>query len=601
MRDARGYHQPMHLFALFTLVVCLSPCAPAAERLPQADDPAVVTPADQQAMLVVLRRATASDAALAFAPDTMPAKLLRATGHPLIASAYRVGKPPLTAVAARGTLFEQLNAAARTLRKTAGPDGLAAARLKLDVVQRSTPIGLAATRGLPVSGIHGVRVRAGATVVCVSPSEALRLGLADGEAFIRHALSLLKPPPGSAGDVVAERLDVVSFIEREPGGGGPPVSLYRSMPLVRRVTRRRLTAACMAGGDWLLRFQRPDGSFHYAYDARTDKVLAGANIVRHAGAAWSLVQAFEATRQQRFLDGAGRALQWLLRHGRTRGELMWIEHAGRRPLGAAALAVVGLVAYRSAKGSKEFDPSIHRLGRFLLRMQRPDGYFWTAYDPRAGKGYTPEDRLPLFAPGEAFLALTRLQRAMPDPAWRRAAARAADFTAAKRDAWLVAHGLEAIFPDAWTMMALDELHALGLARRTHADYCLFLAQAILDEQQTERSARWPDHVGAPRTHGEPPEATPTACRCEGLLAAWRLARRMGAATDGYRCAVLRSVRFQLRHQFTAVSGYLLPNPARAVGGFHASHADWTVRIDTVQHNLASLAGAARMLDASGGP
>jgi hypothetical protein len=441
-----------------------------------------------------------------------------------------------------------------------------------------------------------VHVRAAGREVWLPPSEGLRLGLRAGDALLRRALEGLQAAP----DLRVERFTTVSFIEREPGGGGPAVGLYRGMPLVRRVSRARLLASIAAGGDWLLRFQKPDGSFHYAYHAATDEVGEGYSAIRHAGTAWSLVLAHRATGERRLLDAARRALDWLGGRVQTRGAMAWVDHGGRQSLGAAALTVVCRLDYRAAANTKGLDERIRRLGRFLLFLQRDDGFFFTEYDVAAQRGVWPEGEVPLYAPGEAMLALVRLARVWPDGPWKRAAVRAADFAATKRDAWYAKHGLAMVFPDAWTMMALDDLHALGAARRRHADYVFFLARLIGEEQVRPGDTHWLDHVGAPRSTGEPPSVAPAAGRCEGLLAAWRLGRRMGVATERYGEAALLALRFLLAHQYDATNSYLLPNPARARGGFYASYADPTVRIDYVQHCIAALAGAAVLLEADEG-
>jgi len=544
---------------------------------------------------------------VAFDPATMPAKLLRSTGQPLILSAHWPGREPLIAGAANGTLLEQIGEAGRKFRESGSRMPLGAARLKLDLVASMEPLDVAGGRE-PVVGIEGLRVRTPKDELLLPPSDALRLNLAGGEAFVRQALDRLKDPGRELRDVAIERFSAISFIERQPGGGGgPPLDLFRGMPLVERVTRADLLAACEAAGDYLIRFQKPDGSFHYLYDAAKDAVDDAAyEPARHAGTAWSLAQLYAATGRRRFRDAARRGIEWLLAHlaGGTgvppvaaQDAMAWVEAGGQGRLDASALATIALLEYRSAASTRRYDHDLRRLGRFLVFMQRPDGFFHTHYDPKQPQGHLPAGEVPLFAPGEAFLALARLQRALPDPSLQRAVAKAADFMTAKRDAWYYEHDLRMIHPDSWTMLALDELHAQGGATRAQADYCLFLAHEILKEQEDPASARWRDHVGAPRTSVEAPNAAVAAGRCEGLLAAWRLARRMGAATDDYRRAALLSACFQLAHQYTAADSYLLPNPARALGGFYASYADHSIRIDYVQHNLSSLLGLAELLGA----
>src|SRR6185503_819871 len=69
----------------------------------------------------------------------------------------------------------------------------------------------------------------------------------------------------------------------------------------RQTNRARLFSAARAGGDYLVRMQKPDGSFHYSYNAAADQVERRTyNIVRHAGTAMSLFDLYGATREPRY-------------------------------------------------------------------------------------------------------------------------------------------------------------------------------------------------------------------------------------------------------------------------------------------------------------
>ena len=178
-----------------------------------------------------------------------------------------------------------------------------------------------------------------------------------------------------------------------------------------------------------------------------------------------------------------------------------------------------------------------------------------------------------------------------------AARRAADFWASGRDRWYERHDLPMVVADSWSLAALDALHRLGLATRRHTDYCFFLAEEILARQETPATARWPDHVGAPAEAGKAPDVGTTAACCEGLVAAWRLARRMGVPTARYRRGALLAARFVLAHQFDRVNAYLVRNPGRALGSFYSSYADLGIRMDEVQHAVSALLGVAALLEA----
>ena len=76
--------------------------------------------------------------------------------------------------------------------------------------------------------------------------------------------------------------------------------------------RARLIAAARAGGDYLVRMQKPDGSFHYYYDPAEDRFESRRyNIVRHAGTALSLLDLYAATRDGRYLASSRRAITFL--------------------------------------------------------------------------------------------------------------------------------------------------------------------------------------------------------------------------------------------------------------------------------------------------
>jgi hypothetical protein len=215
-------------------------------------------------------------------------------------------------------------------------------------------------------------------------------------------------------------------------------------------------------------------------------------------------------------------------------------------------------------------------------LQRKDGSFHTRYRLRPND---PPGIASLYYPGEAILGLARLYDVTRDKRLLVAARRGADFLIASQRAM---HTLPA---DAWLMQALEALYNVGREKH-YADHALALAAAMVAEQYTDADA---DGYAGGFGPG-PPRVTPAASRAEGLVAAYRLARRTGDARASSIAAALKaSARFQLTRQLTSENNASARNPARAAGGFFEGATEPWVRIDFVQHNISSLLGVAQLI------
>ena len=110
--------------------------------------------------------------------------------------------------------------------------------------------------------------------------------------------------------------------------------------------RAGLMAAARMAGDYLVRMQLEDGSFHYSYDPVEDRTSRQTyNIVRHAGTVYSLFELYNATREARYLDAARRGALYLktrFRPAREKGAVYVIDNDGKAKLGAAGLALLAL-------------------------------------------------------------------------------------------------------------------------------------------------------------------------------------------------------------------------------------------------------------------
>ena len=342
--------------------------------------------------------------------------------------------------------------------------------------------------------------------------------------------------------------------------------------------------AARAGGDYIVRVQKADGSFFYYYDAASDRFESRRyNIIRHAGATLSLLELYKATGRARYLESARRAMRFLktrFRRAPARNTIYVLDFDGKAKLGANGLALVVLATQVELDPKFSDRKSATGLANQILAMQRKDGSFETRVRIQEDDPSGPDS---LYYPGESMLGLIRLFAMNHDTKLLQAAKRAADFLIESQ------RKLDSLPADAWLMQALEALYSIGREKK-YADHTIALAEAMIAEQYAE-----PENYAGGFGPG-PPRATPAASRAEGLVLAYRIARSISDPRASKIAASLEaSARFQLAQQFTSRNSESLPNPSRAAGGFRESLASMRVRIDFVQHNISSLLGIADVL------
>lgn len=358
------------------------------------------------------------------------------------------------------------------------------------------------------------------------------------------------------------------------------------LALVSELNRERLLAAARSGGDYLVRVQKPDGSFHYYYDAAQDRFDSRRyNIIRHAGATLSLLDLYKVTREVRYLESARRAMYFLktrFRGGRGHNTIYVLDYDGKAKLGANGLALVALAREIQLDPKFADRKSAASLANLILAMQRKDGSFETRFRIRQDE---PSGTASLYYPGEAMLGLIRLFELNHDKQLLEAARRAADFLIESQ------RTMSSLPADAWLMQALEALYKIGNEKK-YAEHTLALAEAMIADQYTDND---PENYAGGFGPGSP-RATPAASRAEGLVSAYRIARLTGDPRASRIAASLKaSAGFQLAQQFTARSNAQVPNPRRAAGGFREGLTSMKIRIDFVQHNISSLLGIAEEL------
>jgi AMMECR1 domain-containing protein len=441
-------------------------------------------------------------------------------------------------------------------------------------------------------GVDGIAVETDVRTIYLLPLELLVQGCFDEDALAQPAEDMLNRAMRRAGlgeqtwlspDVRLSRFRTTAFVEdwsrdavlRVVRGGVPVVEPDRAM----------LIASARSGGNYLVRMQRPDGSFHYSYDPLDDRFSHRTyNILRHCGATLSLFDLYGTTRDIRYLESARRAVDFLktrFRPAPNRG-LYVLDNDGKAKLGASGLALQVLVSQMEFDLPSADRQSAKRLATQILAMQARDGSFHS-YLPL--RGDEPSGSVSLYYPGEAILGLVLLYSVNGDRKLLLAARRGADYLVASQ------RGSGPLPPDAWFMQALEALLKTG-RNRNYAAHLLALADAMMAEQYTESDPA--GYAGGFRPGV--PRSTPAASRAEGMLAAYRIAVSLGDSRAAKIGASLKaSARFVLSQQFNPANSFFLPKPELAAGGFRASMTSMRIRIDFVQHNVSSLIGIAEVL------
>ncbi len=350
------------------------------------------------------------------------------------------------------------------------------------------------------------------------------------------------------------------------------------------------------GARWLARNVRPSGKYQYVYDPEANRYENGKyNPVRHAGVTYSLFQATEAFGDDSLRIAAEKATRFmidsspLVEDGRRA-----FVFANRSKLGAQALALVALLERRRVVGDSLYDGEIREMAEFLLSMEIPEEpgrYFQSYSTTQGGRLYTPFSD---YYPGEALLALVRLDQQFPDGPYLKYAQRAAHYLVHVRDGDLPSL-MSVPREDHWLTMALAELYPI-VPDPAYVQVVSLQAESMLGHQYTQGDGNaWA--VGASRLRN-PVNYTSTATKAEALIAAWQLARLRGDAELESRLAngARRTVQFLMRVQYTDENSAPFRRPDRLIGAWSQDVVKPYVRMDFVQHSVSALLGVWQMTE-----
>jgi hypothetical protein len=447
-------------------------------------------------------------------------------------------------------------------------------------------------------GLEGMLVaRDDGKVGFVLPGEVLQKHLARtgsvtslDNARVEHWLSLRAGVTSSAlsdmrgygfrADTFIESADRLHVLKVERGQVvGPP-----------SVSPEALFAAARRGADYLVRMLSAAGRFTYMYHPTDERADSSYGWLRHSGATYALLEAYEEFAEPSYVEKAGRALQYLGSHlkvdaGSQGSYIIDTTDEEQQRTGGAGLALVAYAKYAAVTGSRADLETMRSLARFVLKQQYGDGHFRCNADLEHETGRKLK-REPVYYAGEALLGLLRLYAVDPQPSYLEAARRGADWIVNVRDRFVSEENQE---HDHWASYALNDLFRVT-RDESYLQHAYKIARAIR-RRQRGHDAPAPDLVG---TFYEA-QTTPAATRLEAYAADIALTRFAGQPEAWLLEAACPVAHALVAAQFTVDSAYWLKNPARALGGMPESPFAPDVRIDYVQHAMSAWIHLGRIL------
>lgn len=384
---------------------------------------------------------------------------------------------------------------------------------------------------------------------------------------------------------------------------GTVTPLTRLHPGQRELTPDVVRQASAQFEAHILAAQQPNGQFRYTLDPFTGRAeTRELNLARQAGTVFALCDVGSKTAATTVAARLG--LQLLLEHRLEHGALWALAGSPKARyvrLGESALPLVALLTCRERVGP-EFDVAIVHLSQFILAMQREDGSFISDYDwVRQKRLRTPEA---LYAPGQALLALTLLERLVGEhPELANLGNPAVLSEAIQRGMNHVAHKhwRTPMYPfffieENWNCLTARA----ALKRQRNADYERFCLDYVTSKA---RLILLPDSDVAPEFIGGfgfgnviPPHNTGAAGFGEAVAAAIDVRRARGDdATDDTQ-VLTHILGFVLRQQWTPVT--CVACTPLAVGSLSEGMNSPITRIDFGQHAWAALANGAKSLGVS---
>jgi hypothetical protein len=350
-----------------------------------------------------------------------------------------------------------------------------------------------------------------------------------------------------------------------------------------------LLAGVRSGADYLSRVINDQGRYVYMYHPVDDRDDPSYGWLRHAGATYALLEAYEELGTRQYLERAERALGYVKAHlvddpDRQGKYILDTNDEEQQKVGGAGLVLLAFAKDAAVTGKRAELETMRALARSIIGQQYPDGHYRANADITDDSGKK-RKREPVYYQGEAALALLRLYAIDPQPAYLDSARRAADWVVRVRDVDVSQDNQE---HDHWISYAFNDLYRVA-RDEAYVEHAYKIARAIVSKQHRAGNSPAPDWVG---TFYEG-QTTPGATRLEAYAADIVLSRVAGRPEAWLLDPAREVAASMLGQQFGPDNEYWLPNPGKAYGGVRESLFVQDVRIDYVQHAMSAWLHLAR--------
>lgn len=316
--------------------------------------------------------------------------------------------------------------------------------------------------------------------------------------------------------------------------------------------------------DYLARQVLDSGKFIYDYYPQYDADTGSYNMVRHAGAVWSMVQAYSLSPSEALASSIRRALDYLKSQMLYDGERghVFDESEEKIFLGSDALATLALVEYQEVFKDESYQDACLSLGESILAaLDEGTGEYYHVLD-REFNGV--EKTRTVYYDGEATFALIRLYGLTGDERYLTAAETA------------VNHFIEANYiqyRDHWVEYSVNEL--TKYVDDNPAYWNLLMRNALDNLDVINRMYSSPTNF-------------------ELLMNAFDAYTRMPSSvilSEEEKAALFDAISLQVKKSsgdfFYPEYAMYMANPPYILNSFMMRDAGYRTRIDDVQHNIGA--------------